>query len=58
MMSSPVPSISICVFYVVLVFIGIHYMKQRKEPFKINHILIFYNFSMVVLSGYMFYEVN
>lgn len=33
-------------------------MKKRKEPFQINNILVIYNFAMVALSGYLFYEVN
>jgi hypothetical protein len=31
-------------------------MKNR-EPFQIKNLLIFYNFLMVILSGYMVYEV-
>jgi hypothetical protein len=56
MMSSPIPSALICILYVLLVNVGKNIMKN-KEPFKINNILIFYNFCMVVLSGYMVYEV-
>lgn len=57
MMSSPVPSALICLSYVIFVLLGPTIMKNR-EPFKINHILIVYNFLMVILSGYLFYEVN
>ena len=58
MMDSPIPSITICVLYVILVIIGSHIMKKRKEPFQINTILVVYNFAMVALSGYLFYEVK
>lgn len=58
MMDSPLPSLIICFLYVVFVKIGCSIMKKRKEPFQINNILVIYNFAMVALSGYLFYEVN
>lgn len=57
-----VPSVkqaaTICALYVVYVQIGKHLMSFKKEPFQINNILIGYNLLMVLLSGYMVYEVN
>ena len=57
MMSSPLPSAIICTLYVVFVLFGQTIMKNR-EPFQIKKILLVYNFSMVTISGYLFYEVN
>ncbi len=33
-------------------------MKKRKDAFEIQNILIAYNFFMVALSFFMFYEVK
>jgi len=55
MMESPVPSAIICLAYVIFVLLGPTIMKTR-EPFKINELLIAYNFAMIVLSGYLLYE--
>jgi len=57
MMSSPLPSFLICLAYVLIVYIGCFLMKnKRQKPFQLKNILIVYNFSMVTLSGYLFYE--
>jgi len=57
-----VPSVKqaaiICFLYVAYVQIGKHLMSLKKEPFQINNLLIVYNFLMVLLSGYMVYEVD
>ncbi len=57
MMDSPIPSAVICLGYLVIVCIGPSLMANRPA-FKIRELLIVYNFSMVALSGYLFYEVN
>ena len=57
MMDSPLPSALICLGYLVVVLMGPRLMANRPA-FKIREILIIYNFSMVILSGYLFYEVN
>jgi len=56
-MSSPIPSTLICLGYLVVVYMGQKLMANRPA-FKIRELLIVYNFAMVVLSGYLFYEVN
>ncbi|XP_012939687.1 elongation of very long chain fatty acids protein 7-like [Aplysia californica] len=55
LMSSPMPSFIICMAYFIFVLMSPTFMKNRK-PVKMKPVLIFYNFSMVALSGYMFYE--
>lgn len=55
MLSSPIPSLIICILYVIIVQLGQYLMKGR-EPFQINKILIYYNFLLVICSVYMVYE--
>ncbi|CAF1064931.1 unnamed protein product [Didymodactylos carnosus] len=55
MMSSPVPTALICLGYLIFVLLGPAFMKDRK-PYNIRNILFVYNFLMVALSGYLFYE--
>lgn len=57
MMASPWPSFMMCVLYVMSVKVGIGMMAKRK-PFEIRKILVVYNISMMLLSGYMFVEVS
>lgn len=57
MMASPWPSFMMCVLYVMSVKVGIGMMAKRKA-FEIRKILVVYNISMMLLSGYMFVEFN
>ncbi|CAG9799105.1 unnamed protein product [Chironomus riparius] len=55
-MSSPFPTIWICILYVYIVKeVGPNIMKNRK-PFKLKYILILYNLAQVILSFYIFWE--
>jgi hypothetical protein len=56
MLSSIAPSAIICVLYVVLVIISPSFMKNR-QAMDLKNLLLVYNFAMVALSGYLFYEV-
>ena len=54
LMSSPIPTILICMTFSYLAKVyGPYYMKNR-EPFKINGIKITYNVLMVIINLYMF----
>lgn len=58
LMRSPVQMTSILLAYVFLsVYIGPRLMANRK-PFRLNTAMIAYNLSMVLLNGYIVYEVN
>lgn len=57
MMESPLPTTIICIIYLIIVLNGKRIMKDR-EPFKLNNVLIVYNFLMVITSAYLTYEVN
>uniref|UniRef100_A0A8C4EJF8 Elongation of very long chain fatty acids protein n=1 Tax=Dicentrarchus labrax TaxID=13489 RepID=A0A8C4EJF8_DICLA len=53
---SPVPVSIIILLYLCVVWAGPRLMKDR-QPVDLKVILIIYNFAMVGLSAYMFYEV-
>jgi hypothetical protein len=56
MMESPLPTTIICIVYLIIVLNGKRIMKNR-DAFKLNDILIVYNFLMVLTSAYLTYEV-
>lgn len=56
LMSSPFPTIGICLSYALMVkFIGPILMKNQK-PFKIKNIHLVYNFMHLMFSAWIFYE--
>lgn len=57
MMSTPWPSLVICVFYVYLVQVLLPRFMENRKPFELRTLMVIYNFAMVVLSGYIFVEV-
>lgn len=58
LMSGPLPTMMICLTYVLLVkVIGPKFMENRK-PFILRKTLIIYNFLQVIFSTWLFYEVR
>ncbi|XP_065372435.1 very long chain fatty acid elongase AAEL008004 isoform X2 [Calliphora vicina] len=56
MMSSPFPTLAVCLTYVYLVkVIGPRLMENRK-PFRLQNTLILYNAVQVIFSAWIFYE--
>uniref|UniRef100_A0A182PLE4 Elongation of very long chain fatty acids protein n=1 Tax=Anopheles epiroticus TaxID=199890 RepID=A0A182PLE4_9DIPT len=56
LMSSPLPTLALCLGYVYLVkVLGPRLMENRK-PFQLKNTLIVYNFVQVVFSAWLFYE--
>eukprot|EP00056_Hartaetosiga_gracilis_P021732 m.26088 g.26088 ORF g.26088 m.26088 type:complete len:299 (+) comp9237_c0_seq1:18-914(+) len=55
LMSSPLPTLAGSAAYLIIVSLGIQFMKNR-QPFQFNKILVLYNFLLACLNGYMFYE--
>ncbi|XP_063706625.1 very long chain fatty acid elongase AAEL008004-like isoform X2 [Culicoides brevitarsis] len=56
LMSSPFPTLAICLTYVYIVkVLGPRLMENRK-PFQLKNTLIVYNFLQVVFSSWLFYE--
>jgi antibiotic biosynthesis monooxygenase (ABM) superfamily enzyme len=57
-MSSFWPSAVICLAYVYLVVWGLPKYMENRKPMQLREIMLVYNFSMVILSGYTFLEVR
>uniref|UniRef100_A0A1L8DYD7 Elongation of very long chain fatty acids protein n=1 Tax=Nyssomyia neivai TaxID=330878 RepID=A0A1L8DYD7_9DIPT len=58
MMSSPFPTLAVCLCYVYIVkVLGPRLMENRK-PFHLQNTLIAYNFFQVVFSTWLFYEIS
>ncbi|CAC5408130.1 ELOVL7 [Mytilus coruscus] len=57
MMSTPLPSLVICLLYLAIVKLGPTIMADRK-PIDLKKILLVYNLGMVGLSTYCFLEFN
>ncbi|KAH8310284.1 hypothetical protein KR044_000446 [Drosophila immigrans] len=56
MMSSPFPTLAVCLTYVYLVkVLGPRLMENRK-PLHLQNLLVVYNASQVVFSAWLFYE--
>lgn len=56
MMSSPVPTLVICLFYAYFSkVLGPNLMENRK-PFNLRNTLVFYNFIQTIFSAWIFYE--
>jgi len=56
-MQSPIPTVLLCALYLLCVAVGPRVMKNR-EPFDLRRLLIFYNFGLVALSGYIVHQVS
>ncbi|KAG7275632.1 hypothetical protein CRUP_021959 [Coryphaenoides rupestris] len=56
MMSSPLPTLAISCLYLLFLWAGPRYMKDR-QPFTLKKTLIVYNFSMVLLNMYIAKEI-
>lgn len=54
---SPVPISCVFLCYLIIIWVGSKLMA-RRQPVNLRPVLIVYNFAMVCLSAYMFYEVN
>ncbi|XP_065074750.1 very long chain fatty acid elongase AAEL008004 isoform X1 [Ochlerotatus camptorhynchus] len=58
LMSSPFPTLALCLGYVYLVkVLGPRLMENRK-PFQLKNTLILYNFVQVFFSAWLFYEIG
>lgn len=58
LMGSPIPTITICLSYVLFVKrIGPYFMKMRP-PLNIRWLMIVYNFAMVAISTYIFLKLG
>ena len=56
-MQTPGPILTIILLYIVTVRQGPKLMESQK-PVELSRVLVVYNFALVALSAYMFYEVS
>lgn len=56
-MSSPLPTLTMCLTYVMIVTVwGPNYMKNRPA-FQFRNLLVFYNLFQVIFSAWIFFMV-
>lgn len=56
MMSSPFPTLFICLFYAYFVKVLGPKLMENRKPFELKRILLFYNFFQVIFSAWLFCE--
>ena len=56
MMSSPIPTLAICLFYVYFVKVLGPKLMENRKPFNLRRIMIFYNLFQVIFSTWLFNE--
>jgi elongation of very long chain fatty acids protein 7 len=57
-MSSPFPTLFICLTYVYIVKVLGPKLMENRKPFQLRRPLILYNLFQVIFSAWLFYEVN
>lgn len=58
LMSSPFPTLFICLTYVFTVKVLGPKLMENRKPFQLRNSLIVYNFFQVIFSTWLFYEVR
>lgn len=58
MMSSPFPTLFICLSYVYGVKVLGPKLMENRKPFQLKNVLIVYNLFQMVFSAWLFYEVR
>lgn len=56
MMSSPIPTVFICLFYAYFSKVLGPKLMENRKPFKLRNVLIFYNLIQTLFSTWLFYE--
>ncbi|XP_076249437.1 very long chain fatty acid elongase AAEL008004 [Calliopsis andreniformis] len=56
MMSSPVPTLAICLSYVYFVKVLGPKLMENRKPFDLRRVMIFYNLFQVIFSTWLFHE--
>nr|CAH7747774.1 unnamed protein product [Callosobruchus chinensis] len=56
MMSSPLPTLAICLFYAYFSRVLGPKMMENRKPFNLRNVLIVYNFVQCIFSAWIFYE--
>lgn len=58
MMSSPFPTLAICLFYAYFVKILGPKLMENRKPFDLRRVMIWYNLFQVIFSSWLFNEVS
>lgn len=58
LMSSPFPTLAICLFYAYFVKVLGPKLMENRKPFDLRNIMIWYNFIQVIFSLWLFNEVS
>lgn len=58
MMSSPFPTICICLFYAYFNKVLMPKFMAKRKPYDLRNILVVYNLFQTVFSSWIFYEVS
>jgi hypothetical protein len=58
LMSSPFPTLAICLSYVYVVKVLGPKLMENKKPMELRKVLIYYNLFQVLFSIWLFYEVS
>nr|CAH7747773.1 unnamed protein product [Callosobruchus chinensis] len=58
MMSSPLPTLAICLFYAYFSRVLGPKMMENRKPFNLRNVLIVYNFVQCIFSAWIFYELE
>ncbi|XP_054001056.1 elongation of very long chain fatty acids protein AAEL008004-like [Hylaeus anthracinus] len=56
MMSSPLPTLAICLSYVYFVKVLGPKLMENRKPFDLRKVMIYYNLFQVIFSTWLFYE--
>lgn len=57
MMSSPIPTLAICLFYAYFSKVLGPKLMENRKPFNLKDLLIVYNLVQTIFSAWIFYEV-
>lgn len=58
MMSSPLPTLGLCIFYAYFSKSLAPRLMQNRKAFDLRNILVFYNLFQTIFSTWIFYEVS
>lgn len=58
MMSSPFPTLAVCLFYAYFVKVLGPKLMENRKPFDLRWFMILYNLLQVLFSGWLFHEVS
>uniref|UniRef100_A0A0K8TP99 Elongation of very long chain fatty acids protein n=1 Tax=Tabanus bromius TaxID=304241 RepID=A0A0K8TP99_TABBR len=56
MMSSPLPTLALCVFYAYFSKSLAPKLMENRKPMDLRRVLVFYNFIQTIFSAWIFYE--